>query len=98
MAIPEAWQGRLRLPVGARLVAHGLRRVAQQRAGTEQQVDEIEGPLGGFQALTIYGAQYALIVMGALLVFTVLLAPEGIILGIASLAARITGSRRKEKA
>ncbi|HMM62704.1 MAG TPA: ABC transporter permease [Mesorhizobium sp.] len=54
--------------------------------------------LGGFQALTIYGAQYALIVMGALLVFTVLLAPEGIVLGIAGLAGRILGTRGKEKA
>lgn len=53
--------------------------------------------LGGFQALTIYGAQYALIVMGALLVFTVLLAPEGIVAGLAKLMARI-GGRRKESA
>lgn len=54
--------------------------------------------LGVFQALTIYGAQYALIVMGALLVFTVLVAPQGIILGIGSLATRMSSSRRKEKA
>ncbi len=32
--------------------------------------------LGTFQALTIYGSQYALVVMGLLLVLTVLLAPE----------------------
>lgn len=51
--------------------------------------------LGGFQALTIYGAQYALIVMGALLVFTVLFAPDGLILGIARIAGRIPGWRRK---
>jgi len=36
--------------------------------------------------------------MGALLVFTVLLAPEGIVLGIAGLAGRILGTRGKEKA
>ena len=54
--------------------------------------------LGGFQALTIYGAQYALIVMGALLVSTAPLAPEGIVLGIAGLAGRILGTRGKEKA
>lgn len=33
----------------------------------------------GFQALTIYGSQYALVVMGALLVLTVLVAPSGIV-------------------
>jgi branched-chain amino acid transport system permease protein len=35
--------------------------------------------IAGFQTLTIYGSQYALIVMGALLVFTVLVAPDGLI-------------------
>lgn len=35
--------------------------------------------LGGFQALTIYGSQYALVAMGLLLVLTVLLAPDGLI-------------------
>lgn len=38
--------------------------------------------LAGFQALTIYGSQYALVVMGALLVLTVLLAPNGIFLSL----------------
>lgn len=52
--------------------------------------------LGGFQALTIYGAQYALILMGALLVFTVLVAPEGIIGGLARLIARATGAGRSK--
>jgi urea transport system permease protein len=37
--------------------------------------------LAGFQALTIYGAQYALVVMGLLLVITVLAAPQGLIAG-----------------
>jgi branched-chain amino acid transport system permease protein len=35
--------------------------------------------IGGFQALTIYGSQYALVLMGLLLVATVLVAPEGLI-------------------
>ncbi|KQT84131.1 branched-chain amino acid ABC transporter permease [Aurantimonas sp. Leaf443] len=35
--------------------------------------------LAGFQALTIYGSQYALVVMGVLLVLTVLVAPNGIV-------------------
>ena len=37
--------------------------------------------LAGFQALTIYGSQYALVVMGLLLVITVLAAPRGLIAG-----------------
>jgi urea transport system permease protein len=35
--------------------------------------------LSVFQTLTIYGSQYALVVMGAFLVVTVLVAPEGVI-------------------
>ncbi|MGU3423148.1 ABC transporter permease, partial [Methylobacterium sp. D54C] len=35
--------------------------------------------LGGFQALTIYGSQYALVVMGLLLVVVVLAAPDGLV-------------------
>lgn len=45
--------------------------------------------LSGFQALTIHGAQYALVVMGFLLVLTVLLAPRGIILALAGLIGRL---------
>jgi urea transport system permease protein len=45
--------------------------------------------IGGFQALTVYGSQYALVVMGLLLVVTVLLAPEGLILALAFLAQRL---------
>lgn len=41
--------------------------------------------LAGFQALTIYGSQYALVVMGLLLVLTVLIWPTGLVLGIGSL-------------
>ncbi|QEE43325.1 ABC transporter permease (plasmid) [Rhizobium sp. WL3] len=35
--------------------------------------------LAGFQALTIHGSQYALVVMGLLLVLTVLIAPRGLV-------------------
>ena len=44
--------------------------------------------LAGFQALTIYGSQYALVAMGALLLATVLLAPEGLFVGLARLVRR----------
>lgn len=44
--------------------------------------------LAAFQALTIYGSQYALVVMGLLLVATVLLAPEGLIVTFAKFAGR----------
>lgn len=37
--------------------------------------------LAAFQALTIYGSQYALVFMGVLLVLTVLIAPNGLVLG-----------------
>jgi branched-chain amino acid transport system permease protein len=50
--------------------------------------------LAAFQALTIYGSQYALIFMGVLLVLTVLIAPNGLVLGLMNwlgrLAARFT--------
>ena len=35
--------------------------------------------IAGFQSMTIYGSQYALVVMGALLVFTVLVTPDGLV-------------------
>ncbi|MET0444764.1 MAG: branched-chain amino acid ABC transporter permease [Pseudorhodoplanes sp.] len=47
--------------------------------------------LAAFQALTIYGSQYALVVMGVLLVATVLIAPEGLIVSL----ARVFGRRRR---
>jgi ABC-type branched-subunit amino acid transport system permease subunit len=50
--------------------------------------------IGGFQALTIYGSQYALVFMGALLVLTVLLAPEGLITALAKLPQKL--QRRRE--
>jgi branched-chain amino acid transport system permease protein len=53
--------------------------------------------LAAFQALTIYGSQYALVVMGLLLVATVLVAPEGLIVSSAKLAGRL-GRGSKESA
>src|SRR5690606_26024009 len=44
--------------------------------------------LAGFQALTIYGSQYALVAMGVLLVVTVLLAPNGIFLAMGQAFSR----------
>ncbi|MHC4048345.1 branched-chain amino acid ABC transporter permease [Bradyrhizobium sp. 25ACV] len=50
--------------------------------------------LAAFQALTIYGSQYALVFMGVLLVLTVLIAPNGLVLGamnwLGRCAARLT--------
>ncbi|SON55645.1 leucine/isoleucine/valine transporter permease subunit [Hartmannibacter diazotrophicus] len=43
--------------------------------------------LAGFQYLTVYGSQYALVVMGTLLVLTVLIAPNGLILGVGTFIA-----------
>ncbi|MDO9640787.1 MAG: ABC transporter permease [Pseudotabrizicola sp.] len=45
--------------------------------------------LAGFQLLTIYGSQYALVVMGALLLVTVLAAPEGLIVAAMKMIGRI---------
>jgi ABC-type branched-subunit amino acid transport system permease subunit len=53
--------------------------------------------LSAFQALTIYGSQYALVVMGLLLVATVLIAPGGLIVSFAKLVGRIR-HRQKEAA
>jgi branched-chain amino acid transport system permease protein len=51
--------------------------------------------LSAFQALTIYGSQYALVVMGALLVATVLIAPEGLIVTFSRFAARMRARSRE---
>jgi branched-chain amino acid transport system permease protein len=43
-----------------------------------------------YQWLTIYGSQYAIVVMGVILVLTVLFAPEGIVLSLMrGLSARL---------
>jgi ABC-type branched-subunit amino acid transport system permease subunit len=52
--------------------------------------------LSGFQALTIYGSQYALVCMGALLVLTVLIAPDGLVLGIINWITRLVTRRKQE--
>ena len=44
--------------------------------------------LFGFQTITVYSQQAALVLMGALLLATVMLAPQGFVLGIGKLAAR----------
>jgi ABC-type branched-subunit amino acid transport system permease subunit len=49
--------------------------------------------LAGFQALTIYGSQYALVVMGLLLVLTVLFAPDGLITFVIRLPRRLLRRR-----
>jgi len=49
--------------------------------------------LATFQALTIYGSQYALVVMGLLLVSTVLIAPEGLIVTFTKFAMRLAHGR-----
>jgi branched-chain amino acid transport system permease protein len=58
--------------------------------------------LAGFQALTIYGSQYALVVMGLLLVLTVLLAPAGLVTALIRAPGRVwvrwRGSRSVEPA
>lgn len=50
--------------------------------------------VAGFQAITVYGSQYALVVMGALLVATVLAAPEGLVMALALLPRRLLRRRR----
>ncbi|AGT10724.1 ABC transporter permease subunit [Paracoccus aminophilus] len=49
-----------------------------------------------FQLLTVHASQYALIVMGALLVATVLIAPRGLVAGLAAVIGRLV-SRRPAK-
>jgi len=49
----------------------------------------------GFQALTIYGSQYALVCMGVLLVLTVLIAPNGLVLGVMNHISRFAARRGK---
>ncbi len=49
--------------------------------------------LSVFQALTIHGSQYALVVMGVLLVLTVLIAPNGLAFAAAGLIARLFRGR-----
>lgn len=50
--------------------------------------------LSGFQALTIYGSQYALVAMGALLLLTVLVTPEGVVAALMRRIGRAFGRTR----
>src|SRR6185312_14294489 len=53
--------------------------------------------LFGFQTITVYSQQAALVLMGALLLATVMLAPQGFVLGIGKFVLdRWTGRRRRE--
>jgi branched-chain amino acid transport system permease protein len=51
--------------------------------------------LSAFQALTIYGSQYALVVMGLLLVLTVLFAPEGLVTALIAAPGRTWRALRR---
>jgi ABC-type branched-subunit amino acid transport system permease subunit len=51
--------------------------------------------LAVFQALTIYGSQYALVCMGVLLVITVLIAPNGLVLGVMNFISRLAARRKQ---
>ena len=51
--------------------------------------------LFGFQTITVYSQQAALVLMGALLLATVMLAPQGFVLGIGKLAADWWSGRRR---
>lgn len=51
--------------------------------------------IAGFQFLTIYGSQYALVVMGALLVFTVLVTPDGLVATIMDRVGRLVRRMRQ---
>jgi ABC-type branched-subunit amino acid transport system permease subunit len=53
--------------------------------------------LSAFQALTIYGSQYALVFMGVLLVLTVLIAPNGLVLGVMNLLSRLATRGKRGK-
>jgi branched-chain amino acid transport system permease protein len=53
--------------------------------------------LSAFQALTIYGSQYALVFMGVLLVLTVLIAPNGLVLAVMNLVSRLATRGRRGK-
>ncbi|PSJ56339.1 ABC transporter permease [Mesorhizobium ephedrae] len=53
--------------------------------------------LSAFQALTIYGSQYALVVMGLLLVCTVLLAPRGLVANAGILLASLFDRKGRSK-
>jgi branched-chain amino acid transport system permease protein len=50
--------------------------------------------LWAFQAITVHSQQIALILMGAMLLVSVMLAPQGFVIGVLRALARLTGRRR----
>ena len=46
-----------------------------------------------FQTVTVYSQQYALILMGALLLLTVLFTPSGYVVALAELLRRLTAAK-----
>lgn len=50
-----------------------------------------------FQTLTVYSQQAALMLMGGLLLCTVMLAPQGFVIGVARLGGRVFGAGRKSR-
>ena len=54
--------------------------------------------IAGFQALTIYGSQYALVLMGLLLVATVLAAPNGLVAALGQMPRWARDLRREREA
>jgi branched-chain amino acid transport system permease protein len=54
--------------------------------------------LFGFQTITVYSQQAALVLMGALLLATVMLAPQGFVLGVGKLIADRWGAWRRRGA
>jgi urea transport system permease protein len=48
-----------------------------------------------FQTLTVYSQQAALLLMGALLLCTVMLAPQGFVMGVVQSAGKLLRLRRK---
>ena len=54
--------------------------------------------LFGFQTITVYSQQAALVLMGALLLATVMLAPQGFVLGVGKLVADRWSARRRRGA
>jgi branched-chain amino acid transport system permease protein len=51
--------------------------------------------LFAFQTVTIYSQQFALILIGVLLLVTVLFAPNGYVIALAGLLSRLTGAGRR---
>ena len=54
--------------------------------------------LFGFQTITVYSQQAALVLMGTLLLATVMLAPQGFVLGVGKLVADRWSVRRRRSA